>query len=186
MSKILDPDHDQGFEGPKLGSNCSQRLWVQDKSGHWKVKSLTKYQTHLFFQTLEGFRVPWIPQYYKNTILCKHSDRMSNYLDKRAVKPFLLDTLLIRENKKRSAFLSPLHTSKHFSCHCGMLATFANNLDPDQARQYVGPDLDLNCLSLRNQFFFKVYFEKRPQPTTKTHELFPSNGSIQRVKQLVT
>ena len=28
------------------------------------------------------------------------------------------------------------------------LRTFANNLDPDQARQNVGPDLDPNCLIL--------------------------------------
>ena len=56
MSKILDPDHSQGFEGPNLGSNWSQRLSVQDKSGHWKVKSLTRYLTHLFFQTSEGLR----------------------------------------------------------------------------------------------------------------------------------
>ena len=34
VSKIFDPDHDQGFEGPNLGSNCSQRVSVQDKSGH--------------------------------------------------------------------------------------------------------------------------------------------------------
>ena len=29
---------------------------------------------------------------------------------------------------------------------CGLLITFANNLDPDQDRHSVGPDLDLNCL----------------------------------------
>ena len=28
------------------------------------------------------------------------------------------------------------------------LYNFANSLDPDQARQNVGPDLDLNCLIL--------------------------------------
>ena len=27
-------------------------------------------------------------------------------------------------------------------------AAFANSLDPDQARQNVGPDLDTNCLTL--------------------------------------
>ena len=27
-------------------------------------------------------------------------------------------------------------------------STFANRLDPDQARQNVGPDLDPNCLTL--------------------------------------
>ena len=29
-----------------------------------------------------------------------------------------------------------------------LLITFANSLDPDQARQNVGPDLDPNCLTL--------------------------------------
>ena len=30
---------------------------------------------------------------------------------------------------------------------CCLLITFANSLDPDQARQNVGPDLDSNCLT---------------------------------------
>ena len=29
--------------------------------------------------------------------------------------------------------------------YCRLLITFANSLDADQARQNVGPDLDLNC-----------------------------------------
>ena len=31
---------------------------------------------------------------------------------------------------------------------CCLLKTFANSLDPDQAQQNVGPDLDPNCLTL--------------------------------------
>ena len=31
---------------------------------------------------------------------------------------------------------------------CHLLITFANSLDPDQARHFVGPDLDPNCLTL--------------------------------------
>ena len=31
---------------------------------------------------------------------------------------------------------------------CRLVITFANSLDPDQARQNVGPDLDPNCLTL--------------------------------------
>ena len=31
---------------------------------------------------------------------------------------------------------------------CRLLITFANNLDPDQDRQNVGPDLDLKYLTL--------------------------------------
>ena len=30
---------------------------------------------------------------------------------------------------------------------CHLLITFANSLDPDQAQQNVGPDLDPNCLT---------------------------------------
>ena len=30
---------------------------------------------------------------------------------------------------------------------CCLLITFANSLDPDQAQQNVGPDLDPNCLT---------------------------------------
>ena len=32
---------------------------------------------------------------------------------------------------------------------CWLLTTFANSLDPDQARRFVGPDLDPICLTLR-------------------------------------
>ena len=32
-----------------------------------------------------------------------------------------------------------------------LLITFANSLDPDQARQKVGPDLDPNCLTPKIQ-----------------------------------
>ena len=31
---------------------------------------------------------------------------------------------------------------------CYLLMTFVNNLDPDQARHFVRPDLDPNCLTL--------------------------------------
>ena len=31
---------------------------------------------------------------------------------------------------------------------CHLLITFASSLDPDQAQQNVGPDLDPNCLTL--------------------------------------
>ena len=30
---------------------------------------------------------------------------------------------------------------------CRLLITYANSLDPDQARRSVGPDLDPNCLT---------------------------------------
>ena len=40
---------------------------------------------------------------------------------------------------------------------CHLLITFANNLDPEQDRQNLGPDLDPNCLTLQysvHEFFF--------------------------------
>ena len=40
-----------------------------------------------------------------------------------------------------------------------MLITFANSLDPDQAWQNVGPDLDPNCLTLC-WYSWKMFLEK--------------------------
>ena len=60
--------------------------------------------------------------------------------------------------------------------------TFANSLDPDQARQNVGPDLDPNCLTLDGipEFFFKkVDFLKKNQQTTKKSAKLPSRQSTQ-------
>ena len=41
---------------------------------------------------------------------------------------------------------------------CRLKITFANSLDPDQARLNVGPDGDPNCLTL--MVFLKDSFEK--------------------------
>ena len=51
---------------------------------------------------------------------------------------------------------------------CHLLINFANNLDPDHARQNVRPDLDSNCLPFKIlvsliEFFEKVDFEKYQQ-----------------------
>ena len=43
----------------------------------------------------------------------------------------------------------------------------ANSLDPDQARQNVGPELVSNCLALIIHVFLEEYFEKKKQQTTK-------------------
>ena len=42
---------------------------------------------------------------------------------------------------------------------CRLLIIFANSLDPDQARQNVGPDLDPDCLTLWC-YSWKIFFEK--------------------------
>ena len=44
--------------------------------------------------------------------------------------------------------LSENHAYFTFVFLCYLLISFANTLDPDQARQNVGPDLDPNCLTL--------------------------------------
>ena len=52
-----------------------------------------------------------------------------------------------------------------------LVVTFSNSLEPDQVRQNVGPDLDLNYLSLivlLKEFFEKANFEKRQQMTSKS------------------
>ena len=52
--------------------------------------------------------------------------------------------------------------------------TFANSLDPDQARQNVRPDLSPNCLTLMvflKEYFEKVDFEKNQQKTIEMHTI---------------
>ena len=58
-----------------------------------------------------------------------------------------------------------------------LLITFANSLDPDQARQNVGPDLDPNCLTLMvflKEFFEKDDFEKKYQQMSKHMKNYPA------------
>ena len=49
------------------------------------------------------------------------------------------------------------------------LITFANSLDPDQAKQNIGPDLDPNCFDtlvvFLKELLEKVGFEKNKQVT---------------------
>ena len=54
--------------------------------------------------------------------------------------------------------------------------TFAISLDPDQARHFVGSDLDPNCLTLRvfvKEFFEKNDFEKNQQATNDFAKNYP-------------
>ena len=56
--------------------------------------------------------------------------------------------------------------------NCRLLITFTNSLDPDQAQQNVGLDLNLKLFDtlmvFLKEFFKKVDFEKNQQ-TTKEH-----------------
>ena len=57
---------------------------------------------------------------------------------------------------------------------CRLMITLANSSDPDQARQNVRPDLDLNCTTLMvflKEFFEKVDFEKNEQTTKKAFKI---------------
>ena len=63
-----------------------------------------------------------------------------------------------------------------------LLITFANSLDPDQARQNIGSDLDINCLTLW-WYSWKISFEnvnlKKKKKTTR--KMF--NGIMDRFSQ---
>ena len=52
------------------------------------------------------------------------------------------------------------------------LITFANSLDPDEARRFDGPDLDPHCLTLILMgFFSEKGYLKQNQQTTKTRKI---------------
>ena len=53
-----------------------------------------------------------------------------------------------------------VNTSPASGDFCRLLITFANSLDPDQARQNVGPDLDPYCLTFM-AFLKGKQFKKR-------------------------
>ena len=76
-------------------------------------------------------------------------------------------------------YLNSFPTSSNF---CRLLITFANSLDPDQARQNVGPDLDPNYLTLwwySWKICFWKKFKKNILRRQKKHAKLPS---MQRVK----
>ena len=59
-------------------------------------------------------------------------------------RPFITERLLMGRKESNQA-----NKQKLFVCYdfCPLLIVFANSLDPDQARQNVGPDLDPNYLT---------------------------------------
>ena len=61
--------------------------------------------------------------------------------------------------------------SNSLSTEWHLLIAFASSLDPDQARQNVGPDLGPYCLTL----FEKVDFEKNQQMTQKSMKNYPED-----------
>ena len=67
--------------------------------------------------------------------------------------------------------LEPLNSFPASGNFCHLLLTFASSLDPDQAQQNVGPDLDPNLFDtlmvFLKDFFEKVNLKKNPQMTKK-------------------
>ena len=64
-----------------------------------------------------------------------------------------------------------------------MLITFTNDLDPDQARHSVGPDLDPNHLTLivfLIEFFENVHFKRKSTDDNKSLKKYPT------CKELIT
>ena len=64
-----------------------------------------------------------------------------------------------------------------------MLTTFASSLDPDQAPQNVGPDLDPNCLTLilfLKELLENVNFKKNSRQQKK-HVLFPARKVLKPI-----
>ena len=59
-----------------------------------------------------------------------------------------------------------------YSDFCRLLITFANSLDPDQAQQNVGPDLDQN-FSVPDRIFFEKNCFGKISAMTKKHTKLP-------------
>ena len=83
---------------------------------------------------------------------------------------FKLFAKIISRKKKvatyRQGRVNALQHLINFASECCLLITFANCLDPDQARQNVWPDLDTLMVFLK-EFFEKVDFDKKNQQMTK-------------------
>ena len=69
---------------------------------------------------------------------------LGNYLQQTASADDIFRYIFFRINS--------LSVSSNF---CRLLITFVNSLDPDQDRQYVGPDLDSNCLTRRIHWYIQ-------------------------------
>ena len=50
--------------------------------------------------------------------------------------------------REMALFISTFLVFFNSTYQCRQLITFVNKLDPEQARRFVGPDLDPNCLTL--------------------------------------
>ena len=62
-----------------------------------------------------------------------------------------------------------------FAYNCRLLTTFVNSLEPEQARQNVGPDLGPSCLTSRwySEIFEKIDFQQKNLQMTKRMQNYP-------------
>ena len=66
------------------------------------------------------------------------------------------------------------------------MINIANNLDPDQTRYFVGPDLDPSCLILK-EFLKNLNFEEKNQMTREQAQLpsmhgdYSNNGKCSKI-----
>ena len=77
--------------------------------------------------------------------------------------------------------------NKLITCHCCLLVTFTNSLDPDQYRQNIAPDLDPNCLTLvvfLKELVENINFEKKKIKTVTDYKI--SWHFLGKVTQQVT
>ena len=94
-------------------------------------------QEYLFMsRDMVAHGLPWLRIFVANT-LAKW----------RELEPNEIDFSQGFNQKVVSRSCSVLNSLPAIDNFCHLLITFANSLDPDQARQNVGPDLDLNCLT---------------------------------------
>ena len=125
-----------------------------------------------------------IVHYTDDVHICRHTSPMFASVSVRIrVAKILFKRSDISDNFENNLLLSFISIAIFIYFHasgdfCRLLLTFANSLDPDQARQNVGFDLISTRLYAKKNHFENGIFEKHQQ-TSKHETQLPS---MQRVK----
>ena len=89
----------------------------------------------------------------------------------------VLKELILKKSANDNVSMKSYPACKELNLVLSQLLTFANSLDPDQARQNIGPDLDRNCLTLRwyswKNFFRKSWFWTKISRRQKNMKNYP-------------
>ena len=107
-----------------------------------------------------------------------------------------MSSLIFSEKKKKKS-QNCICCSCEFCCNsfpasgdfCRLLITFANSLEPDQAWQNVGPDLDPNCLTLwwySWKIFFKISIFKKIHRWQKSMQNYPACKELELTHTMPT